>query len=74
MPSLISSNLAAAEYKEADPAKGTESELMIQFKNGRIYTYSNVPKEIYDGLLAAPSAGQYFNSFVKYQFPSARRA
>jgi hypothetical protein len=74
MPALVSSNLAGCEYRESDQAKGTDSELLIQFKNGRVYAYSNVPKEIYDGLLQADSPGKYFNAFVKSAFPASRRA
>lgn len=39
-----------------------DNELEVTFKNGRSYTYVDVEKYIYDGLVNAPSAGRYFNS------------
>lgn len=51
---VISRNLLAMGY---DPNSG---ELQVQFHNGEIYTYPNVPPEIYDGLVNAPSKGTYF--------------
>ena len=52
--SVISSNLMAMGY---DPNSG---ELQVQFRNGRIYSYQNVPPEIYDALMNAPSKGTFF--------------
>ena len=43
-------------------------EMRIQFAKGQIYSYSNVPSDIYDSLLNAPSVGQYFNTNVKFSF------
>lgn len=62
MPMLNSSNLASAEWSD-----GT---LTITFKSGRTYRYFDVPEGIYDALLDAPSAGRYFNAFIKdsYQY------
>ena len=40
-----------------DPNSG---ELQVQFHNGRTYSYTGVPPEIYDGLLNAPSKGNFF--------------
>ena len=37
----------------------------IQFNSGTLYQYLNVPKEIYDGLLAAPSKGKYFWQYIR---------
>jgi hypothetical protein len=39
-----------------DPDLG---ELQVQFVNGRIYSYQNVPPEIYDALVNAPSKGTF---------------
>jgi hypothetical protein len=59
--SVISSNLMAMGY---DPNSG---ELQIQFRNGRIYSYQNVPPEIYDGLINAPSKGTFFGQLIRLQ-------
>lgn len=37
-------------------------ELTVTFNNGKAYTYVDVPKSMYDGLIDAQSAGKYFGS------------
>lgn len=51
-----SAMLASCEWNS------TDNELEVIFKNGRSYTYVDVPKDTYDALITAPSAGKYFNS------------
>lgn len=63
MQPLVSSNLAAAGYHEEN------RELHIRFTNGGVYVYSNVPPAIYDGLIAASSAGRYHAQMIKGNFP-----
>ena len=56
---VSSSNLAAVGYD-------SESETLdIEFNNGRVYQYYNVPEFMYDNLMAAPSSGVYFNAEIK---------
>ena len=59
MPPLRSTSLASADY---DPST---LELLITFSNGRSYSYSEVPKEVYDGLLGASSPGAYYHANIK---------
>jgi len=40
-------------------------ELVITFPNGRSYSYSGVPPDIYEGLTKAKSAGKYFNEMIR---------
>jgi lysyl-tRNA synthetase class 2 len=56
---LNSSNLRRCSY---DIETG---QLQIQFVAGKTYSYSGVPASVYNGLLEAPSAGQYFNKEIK---------
>jgi hypothetical protein len=58
---VISSNLAAIGYDEIS------GEMQIQFLNGRIYSYQNVPPDVYMGLVNAPSKGQYFGAMIRNQ-------
>lgn len=51
-----STMLASADYNTE------EKELQISFIAGRQYTYTDVPKDIYDSLTNTQSAGKYFNS------------
>jgi len=39
--------------------------LEIEFIDGAIYQYFDVPEEIYQGLLNAESKGRYFNLVIK---------
>ena len=59
---LSSSNVESAGY---DPIRGI---LEISFKGGRIYNYSDVPPDVYAGLMAASSPGAYVNQFIAYTF------
>jgi hypothetical protein len=43
------------------------AELQVQFHNGAIYSYPSVPPEIYQGLINAPSKGQYFGLMIRNQ-------
>jgi hypothetical protein len=44
--------------------------LEVEFVNGAIYRYSNVPPEIYRNLLGAPSKAQFYDANVRGHFPS----
>ena len=57
--SVSSSNLASIGY---DPQNMT---LEIEFTNGSIYQYFNVPPTLYSGLMAASSHGSYFDAHIK---------
>lgn len=46
-----------------------ENSLSIWFRETGRYIYSDVPRAIYEGLCRAPSAGRYFNAFIKRRFP-----
>jgi hypothetical protein len=52
-----STALASATY--------SGGELVIIFVGGNAATYSGVPLSVWEGLISAPSAGQYYNSVIK---------
>ncbi|MCX7429196.1 MAG: KTSC domain-containing protein [Planctomycetia bacterium] len=39
--------------------------LEIEFTNGAVYRYFDVPAEVYRGLMAAESHGRYFHEHVR---------
>lgn len=47
-------------------------ELYITFTSGLSYTYFAVPEWKFAELLAAPSAGQYFNDHIRDHHSSSR--
>jgi KTSC domain len=63
---IDSSLIETAYYNEADRLLG-----LLFHTNGEVYTYSNVPPEIYTGLLRSLSPGHYYNSYIKGVYPSA---
>jgi len=56
---VLSSNLASVGY---DPASET---LEVEFNNGRVYEYYNVPQFMHERLMEAPSIGIFFNAEIK---------
>ncbi len=48
--------------------------LEVTFRSGRIYRYFDVPRNVYEKLLAAPSIGSYFNKTIRpnYRMESLR--
>jgi len=57
--SIQSSNLASVGYDEIT------STLEVEFTNGNIYQYFDVPIHIYKGLMNATSKGRYLNQDIK---------
>ncbi len=58
-----SSNLVSVGY-------GADSEtLEVEFKNGDVYQYYNVPLFMYERLRMADSLGRFFNAEIKPAFP-----
>jgi len=55
---LASTAILSAGY---DPA--TQS-LELEFRNGRIYRYANVPRGVYDFLLRSPSKGGFVSRMI----------
>ena len=63
---VVSSNIVSAGY---EPSSET---LEIEFANGGVYQYYNVPSSIYEEFLAADSKGRFLISQIKDRFPYAR--
>ncbi len=64
--SVTSSDLSAVAYEDSTAT------LFVQFHSGGAYSYSGVPRAVYDGLLAAGSKGQYFHAHIKDRCPYQR--
>lgn len=47
--------------------------LEVEFSNGGIYQYANVPAEVHSGLMEAESAGKYFGAKVRGQFTAKKK-
>lgn len=63
---VSSSNLAAVGY---DPVTQT---LEVEFHGGRIYQYYGVPERMFEEIKQAPSAGRFFNTYIRNGYPYSR--
>jgi hypothetical protein len=64
MPIVESSAILRVNYNE------TVRRLYVTFReSGKTYAYHGVPRDTYEELLLADSAGAYFNAFVKDRYP-----
>jgi hypothetical protein len=61
-----SSNILRIDYDEDN------SLLEMQFKDGSVYNYPNVPTYVIDEFEAAESKGKYANANIYKQFPGYR--
>jgi hypothetical protein len=65
---LDSSAITAVEYDLAT------WKLDVTFTSGRRYTYFDVPEWEYEGLINAPSAGEYFNGHIRGEYDFRERS
>jgi hypothetical protein len=47
-------------------------ELHVVFQTGRVYTYLEIPDDVYEGLATALSRGQYFNQHIRGNYAFRR--
>jgi hypothetical protein len=64
--SLNSSNIRKVMY-DADAQA-----LHVQFTNGAVYRYANVPSSEYNALLDADSPGSYLHNYIKGHYHHER--
>lgn len=64
--SAASPNLASVGYN-----RETET-LEIEFLNGSVYQYYNVPENMYDELMRADLKGQFLHAYIKNAYPYSR--
>ena len=63
-----SSSIAAVGYAEILRV------LEVEFRNGGVYQYLNVPPDEYELLMSAPSKGRHVNQSIKPRFSFQRLA
>lgn len=61
-----SSNIARFSYDDASRI------LKVEFTNGSVYDYFDVPSHVFDGMRNAPSKGQYLAQQIKGNYRYAR--
>lgn len=63
---VASSNLVSMGY---DPDSET---LEIEFRNGTIYQYYNIPQALYEQFVTANSMGSFLNTHIRNAYPYSR--
>jgi hypothetical protein len=61
-----SSNVARFGYDEETRV------LKVEFKNGAVYDYYDLPEQVFNGMKSAPSVGQYLAQQIKGSYRYAR--
>jgi hypothetical protein len=64
--SVASTNVASIGYDEASQT------LEVEFMNGAIYQYYNVPAAVYEQIMQSQSKGAYLNTYVKNNYAYSR--
>lgn len=62
---VTSSNVAAVAWRQTSTTTVSPGDLLVRFRNGSVYKYMDVPREVYRRLLAAPSVGRAVNAWLK---------
>lgn len=65
-PVANSSNIASVGYDQATQT------MEVEFTNGNIYQYFDVPEIVYQELMRAESAGKFLNAQIKGVYRFAR--
>ena len=66
-PTILESTTLATVAYDAD-----RQLLQIEFRDRTAYRYFNLPTDVYETLLRAPSKGSYFNRVIRGQFAYVR--
>lgn len=64
--STRSTNLVTVGYDERTQT------LEVEFLDGRVYQYYDVPDNMHDQLMRASSKVQFFNEHIRYSYPFSR--
>ena len=65
---VASSNVKAIGYDEHTQT------LEVEFLNGRVYQYYDIPENMHNHFMQAPSKGQFLHIYIKNRYPYSRVA
>lgn len=63
---VVSSNVKSIGYHEAT------QKLIVEFLNGTMYSYEDVPQEVFNNLKNAESVGKFLNANIKNNYTYKR--
>ena len=64
---MITTTLDSTFLQEATYDSSTRA-LTVVFKNGRTYSYQNVDRSVFDGLIYARSSSRFFGANIRGRF------
>ena len=64
--SVASSNVASVGYDEQLQT------LEVEFLNGAVYQYYNVPINMYEEMMKTPSKGRFLHAYIRNAYPFSR--
>jgi len=62
---MLRKPVSSSDLKSVGYENGT---LEIEFRNGGVYQYYNVPENTYLALITASSVGKYFHAYIKDRY------
>jgi hypothetical protein len=68
---MFRDNVASSNVRSVGYDVVTET-LEVEFLNGGVYQYYNVPQLMYEQMMNATSKGQFLNTYVKNQYAYSR--
>ena len=69
MIAVESSNIESYSWDANKKSTGT---MFLKFKNGRTYSYSKVPVDVFNAFISAESKGKYFSSNIRNKFETTQ--
>ena len=61
------------ESSHIDDVEWEDGKLLVTFKDGSVYEYSDVPIGVYQELLGAESIGKFFYTEIRNRFDFTKR-
>lgn len=61
---VTSSNIASAAWEDET--------LYLTFHNGSVYSYAEVPQQVYDDLISAASVGKFFHASIRPHYTATK--
>lgn len=61
----MNKNLTPVESSQIKAIGHEGTTLTVEFKNGSVYEYANVPPTLHQHLMGAESVGKFFSQYIK---------
>jgi len=69
---IKSSNIARATWVHEEDPEAAGGNMYVVFHSGWMYVYFEVPSEVYDAFMDAPSKGKFHHQHIKWKYDYTR--